>query len=86
MRSKREKPSTVPDKFARNKPSEWPGGSGDWVTAREKWNTEQEPVVISGVHHDGRPYSYLAGPLSDRTSLVRARIEARMLDAYTGGQ
>lgn len=86
MRSKRPRPSAVPAKYRRYKPSEWPGGHGDWVAAREEWNAAQERVVIAGTRHDGGAYAYEAGPLGDFTDLVRARREARAIDvaqAYT---
>jgi hypothetical protein len=87
MRSKVVKPANVPQKFARYRPGEWPGGWGDWADEREAWNAAQEPIVISGKLHDGRPYAYEAGPLGDEVDLLRARREARAIDwhaAYPG--
>ncbi|SRR5712691_7131320 len=90
MRSKVEKPATVPLKYRRYKASDWPeGGWGEYVEAREAWNASQEPVTIAGQHHDGRRFAYTAGPLGDLTDLIRARREARLIDitaAYAGDQ
>jgi hypothetical protein len=78
VRRKRAKPSAVPAKYQCYRPEEWPGGWGEFIEEREEWNAAQEPVIIAGVHHDGRAYAYPAGPLGDFTDLVKARREARL--------
>lgn len=80
MRSKLEKPVPVPSRFARYRAEDWPGGWFEFVEQREKWNDQQERVLIAGQLHDGSPYAYTAGPLGDLTDLIRMRREARMLD------
>jgi hypothetical protein len=80
VRSKLEKPPRVPDKYRRYRPQDWPGGWGEWAAEREKWAAAQEPVLISGTHHDGTPYACTATPLGDLTDLVRAAREARLTD------
>jgi hypothetical protein len=78
---KRVKPSEVPLRYQDYKPSEWPGGHGDWVAEREEWNAAQEPVTETGIAHDGRSYAIRHGPLGDLTDLLRARREARLTDS-----
>ena len=87
MRSRVEKPLPVPARLRRYRPADWPGGWAEFAAEREAWSAAQEPVLIAGQHDDGRMFAYLAGPLGDKTDLIRMRREARGLDiatAYSG--
>jgi hypothetical protein len=80
VRRKRDQCPTVPARYRRYRPDEWPGGWGEWVREREAWNARQPKILLAG-HGPACPWSYLAGPLGDSTDLMRARREAR-LTAY----
>jgi hypothetical protein len=77
MRAKRARPSPVPAKYRRYWPADWDNW-GQWVTEREAWDADQEPVLLAGCDSYGNAYSYQAGPVGDSTDLMRARREARM--------
>jgi hypothetical protein len=81
VRHKRDQRPTAPAKYLRYRPEEWPGGWGEWVREREAWNARQPKILLAGDSPAG-PWSYLAGPLGDKTDLMRARREAR-LTAFT---
>ena len=78
MRRKRDKRPAVPAKYRRYVRGQW-DNPGQWVRERETWAKAQPPVVLAGADAYGRPWRCVVTPLGDKTDLIRARREARMI-------
>jgi hypothetical protein len=80
VRRKRDKRPAVPLKYRQYRPHDWPeGGWGQWVREREAWARAQPAIVITGADAYGTPWRCVITPLGDKTDLIRARREARMI-------
>lgn len=83
MRSKLARLPAIPQKYRKYDPAQWPGGPGEFISARESWAASQPPVLIAGQDGSGRSWAYEATVLGDLVDLMKARREARMV-AYPG--